>query len=147
MVELAGITIAGFGGAGPTPFGFPYEWSEAEADAILQSCLSGWEGGLDIFLSHSPPVACGLDRTCRGDHVGSGSVRRWLSLVRPRLFVCGHIHEAWGVEEVEGIPCLNAGALGEPFGQELAWTVDWGDEGPSRIALIHKTERREWPGP
>jgi Icc-related predicted phosphoesterase len=147
MVEIAGIRIAGFGGAGPAPFGFPYEWSEEEAETILRSCLSDREGKLDIFLSHSPPAACQLDRTMRGEHVGSASVRKWIDRVRPRLFVCGHIHEAWGVEEVEGVTCLNAGALGEPYGRELVWVVEWGEAGPERIVSFQKMEKREWPYP
>jgi len=146
-VEIAGMRIAGFGGAGPAHFGFPYEWSEEEADTLLKSFLSGREGKLDIFLSHSPPAGCKLDRTMRGEHVGSASVRKWIDRVRPRLFVCGHIHEAWGVEEVEGVTCLNAGALGEPCGQELVWVVEWGERGPERIFSFQKMEKREWPGP
>jgi Icc-related predicted phosphoesterase len=144
-VEIAGISIVGLGGAGPTPFGFPYEWSEKEAEAILEDCLSVWEGNLDIFLSHSPPVNCTLDRTERGEHVGSAAVRKWIERVRPRLFVCGHIHEAWGVEEVEGVPCLNAGAFGEPYGEEaLVWVVEWGERGSRRIVSLRQSEERIW---
>jgi len=144
-VGIAGISIVGFGGAGPTPFGFPYEWSEQEAEEILEGCLSGWEGNLDIFLSHSPPVNCTLDRTERGEHVGSAAVRKWLGLVRPKLFVCGHIHESWGVEEVEGVPCLNAGAFGEPYGEEaLVWVVEWDESGPERIVSVWGYAEKEW---
>jgi Icc-related predicted phosphoesterase len=144
-VGIAGINIVGFGGAGPTPFGFPYEWSENEAEAILEGCLSGWEENLDIFLSHSPPVNCTLDVTNRGEHVGSAAVRKWLACVRPKLFICGHIHEAWGVEEVEGVPCLNAGAFGEPYGEEaLAWVVEWDEAGPERIVSFRQSETKEW---
>jgi hypothetical protein len=145
VVAAAGITVAGFGGAGPTRFGFPYEWGEREADAIIEGCLSGREGSLDIFLSHSPPAGCKLDRTMSGEHVGSTSVRSWIGRLRPRLFVCGHIHEAWGVEEVEGVPCLNAGAFGEPYGRELVWIVEWGESGPELIVSIEQTKRRTWP--
>ena len=34
-------------------------------------------------------------------------------------------HDDWGVEQIEGITCLNAGALGEPFGAEIVWRVHW----------------------
>jgi Icc-related predicted phosphoesterase len=148
-VEAAGISIAGFGGAGPTRFGFPYEWSEDEADRSLARLLEG-SGPPDILLSHSPPSACALDRTVHGDHVGSTAVRSWIGRARPRLMVCGHIHEAWGVERIEDVPCLNAGGLGEPFGGALVWVVEWDEGGPARAESFRRTggrrrERRVWP--
>jgi len=146
-VEIAGIRIAGLGGAGPARFGFPYEWSEEQANTIMEDYLSGWKGDLDIFLSHSPPAGCKLDRTMHGEHVGSRAVRKWLGQLRPRLFICGHIHEAWGVEEIEGVPCLNAGALGEPYGRELVWVVEWGEAGAERIVAVQKSGEKEWASP
>jgi Icc-related predicted phosphoesterase len=148
IVEAAGLRVAGFGGAGPTRFGFPYEWSEEEADAALGSML-GATAGVDVLLSHSPPRDCALDVTYRGAHVGSAAVHEWIGKSRPRLVVCGHIHEAWGVERVEGVPCINAGAMGEPCPEELVFTVDWGEDGPVRFEALRRTgrgvERKTWP--
>ena len=122
IVEPTGLRIAGMGGAGPGRFGFPYEWDEAEASRVLDELAPG-PGLVDLVLCHTPPNDCRLDLTKRGDHVGSGAVRRFLAQARPSLFVCGHIHEAWGVEHVEGVPCLNAGSLGPPHGQDIGWIV------------------------
>jgi Icc-related predicted phosphoesterase len=133
VVEVAGLRIAGFGGAGPTPYGFPYEWTEKEANAILERLLGGEQSRVDIFLTHTPPANSALDLTYHGEHVGSPAVRKWIGLVRPHLVVCGHIHEALGLERVEGVPCLNAGAMGEPHAQELVWIVDWNGPGPARV--------------
>lgn len=150
IVEVAGLRIAGFGGAGPTPFGFPYEWSEEEAEAVLDRLL-GEAGAVDVFLSHSPPFETGLDRTRRGAFVGSAAVKRWISRARPKLFVCGHIHEAWGVEWLDGVPCVNTGALGEPYARDIVWIVDWRD-GPERIRSLCRDEsgrpdQRIWEAP
>jgi hypothetical protein len=147
VVDAAGLRIAGFGGAGPTRFGFPYEWSENEAEEALAGAFSG-AGRVDVFLSHSPPTGTGLDRTAHGSSVGSPSVGRWIRRLRPRLFVCGHIHEAWGVEWLGDVPCVNAGAFGEPYPRDLAWVVDW-DDGPARIRAFvvgedGRTRQREW---
>ena len=131
IVEIAGLRIAGFGGAGPTRFGFPYEWSEEEAELALGKLFAD-EDRVDIFLSHSPPVATTLDRTAHGSAVGSTAVKSWIGRARPKLFVCGHIHEARGIEDLGGVPCVNAGALGEPYGCEIVWVVDW-EDGPARI--------------
>ena len=59
-------------------------------------------------------------------------MRRWIARARPRLFVCGHIHESPGIERLDEVPCVNVGALGEPFGQEIAWIVEW-NAGPTSI--------------
>lgn len=147
-VEVAGLVIAGFGGAGPTRFGFPYEWSEEEADLVLAERFDD-APAIDIFLSHSPPFNSMLDRTAHGVAVGSRAVRRRLVIVRPKLFVCGHIHEAWGRQVVEGVPCVNAGAIGEPYGGELVWVVNW-KRGPERIRSVTRdaagsVAERDWP--
>ncbi|MBI4616681.1 MAG: metallophosphoesterase [Planctomycetes bacterium] len=148
VVEVAGLSVAGFGGAGPELFGFPYEWKEEEADEGLARLFGRAPPPVNIFLCHTPPRDTTLDRTRGGGHVGSTSVLHWLQVVRPRLFVCGHIHEAWGLERVRGVPCLNAGALGEPYGQEIVWRVEW-NGGPVRFESIQggtrgDPTRRRW---
>lgn len=135
LVTIGNLRLAGLGGAGPGRFGFPYEWSEAEADAALSAMFPQGAVPLDIFLSHTPPAATPLDLTAHGEHVGSHAVAGWIERLQPKLFVCGHIHEAPGLATLHGIPCLNAGSLGEPYGQEIAWWVEWND-GPVRIERL-----------
>jgi Icc-related predicted phosphoesterase len=146
---VSGFTIAGLGGAGPTPFGFPYEWSETEADASMRRALGESPPAVDILLSHTPPRSTPLDRTRRGSHVGSRTVRSWIARVRPRLFLCGHIHEAWGATTIDGVPCVNAGALGEPYPVEIVWRIAWDTNGPTSIRSVRRTsdgrvEERVW---
>jgi Icc-related predicted phosphoesterase len=136
VVEVAGLRIAGLGGAGPARFGFPYEWSEEEAETALQPLFEGAAGSVDIFLSHTPPAGT-LDRTSRGASVGSTAVARCVERAAPGLFVCGHIHESCGVASLAGVPCVNAGALGEPDAREIAWVVEWVGR-PRRIRSFGK---------
>ncbi|HKQ62890.1 MAG TPA: metallophosphoesterase [Candidatus Polarisedimenticolaceae bacterium] len=143
IVEAAQLRIAGFGGAGPDRFGFPYEWSEDEAELALEELFRA-APRLDVLLCHTPPMGTTLDPTYLGKHVGSRAVSRWIPRVRPRLFVCGHIHEAAGVELIEGIPCVNAGSLGPPFPQRIGWVVDW-ESGPARIESLQGNGWRSWP--
>ena len=148
VIILQGLRIAGLGGSGPALFGFPYEWSEEVADAVLGQMFPEPRRRLDLWLCHAPPARTRLDRTTRGEHVGSRAVARWIGVLRPRLFVCGHIHESAGLEWLDGVPCVNAGSLGEPHGREIACTVDWSD-GPARVeALVTgpdgDVERRVW---
>lgn len=132
--QIAGLRVAGLGGAGPARFGFPYEWSEEQAELALETTFDGAVEPTDIFLSHTPPAETALDRTLHGKHVGSEAVRRRIETVQPRLFVCGHIHESWGLARVHGVPCINAGALGPPAAQDIVWHVLW-DGGPARAEV------------
>ncbi len=106
--NLGPYRVHGVGGAGPARFGFPYEWGEEDIRALeIPPC--------DILISHAPPRDTSLDRTVRGEHVGSEAIRE-LALRHRGVLVCGHIHEAPGVERLGDCLCVNAGGLGEPFG-------------------------------
>ncbi len=129
-IEAAGLRVAGFGGAGPERFGFPYEWSEEHAEQVLDQIAAA--PTLDVLISHTPPAGTSLDLTTRGAHVGSRAVAAAIQRLRPRLFLCGHIHEAAGLEVIQGVPCLNAGALAPPAEQTQICLVDW-ENGPRRI--------------
>jgi len=148
-VEIAGLAVVGLGGAGPAKFGFPYEWSEPQADLALRRVIAEDGPPIDILLSHTPPRSTALDRTHRGEHVGSRAVRRWIARARPRLFVCGHIHEAWGASALDGVPCVNAGALGAPHEQEIVWRIAWNESGPAGVRSVRRcadgsVEDRAW---
>ena len=103
--SFLGMRVLGVGGA-PRAFGLPYEWEDGSLDLPRGPC--------DLVLSHAPPALTRLGMTARGKDVGSRQVRDLL-VRHPLALVCGHIHEAAGIEEVDGVPCYNAGALGGPF--------------------------------
>lgn len=109
LVTLAGATVFGLGGGGPARFGFQYEWDDAEIAAVPVP-------NVDILLSHTPPLGT-LDQANRGvappESVGSWAVRDHAN--RARVLVCGHIHEAQGVELLDTCVVVNAGSLGPPF--------------------------------
>jgi len=87
-----------------------YELSEDEiSEALTVGRGQVRESDLDVILSHPPPRDCKLDRTTRGDHVGSSAVRRMIENYRPALVVCGHIHEARGVDTIASTTVVNCG--------------------------------------
>ena len=88
-----GLRVFGLGyGVPVTPFG---DWScdltEDEAEALLSRCESA-----DILITHSPPKGVG-DTTSQGVSVGSEAIRAAIERLQPRLALCGHIHDSWGV--------------------------------------------------
>lgn len=137
VTRVADLDLAGFGGAGPALFDFPYEWTDEQAQGKLSRLFGHAPPPPDVFLCHAPPFGTRIDRLKRGVPVGSRALSEWIARLRPRLFVCGHIHEAFGLDWVDDTPCLNAGALGEPYGQEIVWTVDW-EDGPRRIECFRR---------
>jgi Icc-related predicted phosphoesterase len=107
--------------------GFPYEWSD---DMLRHRPRER----ADILLAHCPPLGATVDRTTQGKQAGSQAMRELLTEGRFELMVCGHIHEAPYAELVEGVPCVNAGALGAPFGAPQFVLVDWE---PEHIGVRH----------
>jgi len=85
-------------------FGSPYspvigKWAfqYAEADATRH-----WEAiplDTDIVITHTPPRNH-CDAGGKGHSLGCEALRRALWLIRPRLVICGHIHEGRGAERV-----------------------------------------------
>ena len=50
-----------------------------------------------MLAVHSPPHGH-VDVSSTGKHLGSEAVLRAIESRRPRLALCGHIHESWGEE-------------------------------------------------
>ena len=107
-VTLDGVGFYGLGGGVPrTPFGdWSWDFSEEQADELLAGCPTA-----GVLVSHSPPR--GAADVSRGRHLGSAAVRRAIEARRPRLVVCGHIHESGGQTAAIGeTVVVNAGPRG-----------------------------------
>ncbi len=61
----------------------------------------------DILLLHGPPYGEG-DLTIDGRHVGSPGLLERILEVKPKLVVCGHIHEAYGLHPFGDTLIVNA---------------------------------------
>lgn len=107
--EIDGRSFFGLGGGVPvTPFGpWSYDFTEDEAAELLRDLPEGV-----VLVSHSPPHGV-LDRSSRGDDLGSATVRRMIDERRPELVVCGHIHDCAGQHRTVGpTVVVNAGPRG-----------------------------------
>jgi uncharacterized protein len=104
--ERAGLRLFGLGYAVPrTPFGaWSCDLDEDEAEALLgrmRPADGAPDGAPDILIVHSPPKGV-ADRTSGGALVGSTAVRAAIERCRPRLVLCGHIHDSWGASGTIG---------------------------------------------
>jgi hypothetical protein len=59
-----------------------------------------------VFVTHVPPKGTEVDLAWNGVHIGSLEVREAVEKYKPNLVVCGHVHEARGVDRIgESIVC------------------------------------------
>lgn len=86
-----------------------YEFPEEDLDRFLAAGYAEVEGTRPLVLiAHAPPRGT-LDLTSRGLHVGSVAVRNWIERVEPDLVICGHIHEARGIDRIGKSLVVNCG--------------------------------------
>lgn len=100
----------------PSPL-WPYEWAflavnEADMKVQLRDMMIGTgqrsSGQVDVLLTHCPPHGI-LDRNnTTGEHCGSTALLELVRMMKPRLHVFGHIHEARGMLERDGTIFVNA---------------------------------------
>jgi uncharacterized protein len=102
-VEVDGVPVFGLGGGVPeTPWDWSFDLSEEEAASLLEHCPEA-----AVLVVHSPPKG----HVDKG--IGSAAVLRAIEEKRPRLAICGHVHECWGQESRIGATrVLNVGPVG-----------------------------------
>jgi len=106
--SIDGTEFFGLGAGVPiTPWEWSFDLDDEAAAEMLSSCPEG-----AVLVLHSPPRGH-CDASASGDHFGSAALLRTIETKRPRLAVCGHIHESWGCEsEVGETPVRNLGPAG-----------------------------------
>lgn len=70
--------------------------------------------GTDLLVTHGPAYGI-LDATVRGEMVGCKQLSVKIAEVKPRVHVCGHIHEARGQQELDGTHYINASVLDHKY--------------------------------
>ncbi|MBN2323898.1 MAG: metallophosphoesterase family protein [Spirochaetes bacterium] len=110
-ITVDGLLIAGLGGSLPCPAKTPNEYTESEFTERLEALRKTLPSACDLFVSHEPPLDTVCDLARGNIHVGSGSVRRFLLETSPAVNLCGHIHEAAGIDRVGTTIVANPGPL------------------------------------
>lgn len=65
---------------------------------------------VDILITHGPPHGI-LDKTERLMTVGCENLYKRVFEVKPKIHVFGHIHEGYGMREIDDVIFINASAL------------------------------------
>lgn len=106
--ELDRVTFFGLGAGIPTT---PWDWSfDLDDDAAAEQLAEVPDDA--VLILHSPPRGRS-DRDGSGNELGSPAIAAAIEDRRPRLAVCGHIHDSWGCESAIGsTPVHNLGPAG-----------------------------------
>lgn len=109
--DIEGETFFGLGAGIPiTPWDWSFDLDEAEAERALADLPDG-----AVLVVHSPPKGH-CDEAGNGMHLGSTAILSAIERTRPRLAVCGHIHESWGKTSTIGpTEVTNLGPAGTFF--------------------------------
>ena len=105
---IDGVEFYGLGAGIPvTPWDWSFDLDDEAATEQLAACPEG-----AVLVLHSPPQGH-CDASGDGTHFGSEGLLRAVEEKRPRLAVCGHIHESWGCEgRIGETPVRNLGPKG-----------------------------------
>lgn len=123
-LNLNGVSLIGLGGAPKTPFFSSFDWLESEAAEVLKTSYRSCGKGRLIVLSHAPPYETKVDETSTGIHVGCKSLRCFIEKAQPNLVVCGHVHEARGVDVIGSTMIVNPGPGCRGFYAYIEWKPD-----------------------
>jgi Icc-related predicted phosphoesterase len=111
--RLGAVGVFGVSAAPHSPLRTPYELSEDELDRRISDGFSAVrECSVKVFCPHAPPRGTSCDRLPNGEHVGSTAVRSFVDREQPDVVLCGHIHEARGVDRIGATQIVNPGPAG-----------------------------------
>ena len=103
-VTIKKIPFTGLSGTIPLPFRNRVRFFEKDLAEKAQRLIDS----KTVFVAHPPPRGS-LDRVMNRFHSGSKMVRALVEEKQPRLLICGHIHEAAGIETIGQTTVVNCG--------------------------------------
>lgn len=116
--KVGDVTFAGLGGSNLTPFNTPFELTEVEIKEELAALACNKEDRW-VLVTHAPPYGTKLDKVEAGTHVGSKSIREFIEQKQPLVSLCGHVHEARGIDQLGRTLIVNPGPISRGFAAEV----------------------------
>jgi 3',5'-cyclic AMP phosphodiesterase CpdA len=94
-------------------------WSFMRQPEALAAVYQAIPEGIDILVSHQPAFGYGDEvpdfRTGRPSHHGSRELLAAVDRVKPKVLICGHIHEGHGQFEHNGTRIFNVSVVDEHY--------------------------------
>jgi Icc-related predicted phosphoesterase len=111
----SGVTVEGIRIWGSPIQPWFYDWAfNRQRGAAIKKHWDLIPSNTDILMTHGP--AFGVhDKTTSGEKVGCVDLRETIDRVQPKLFVCGHIHEAYGMLNNGQTTFINASVVNAKY--------------------------------
>lgn len=111
----SGVTINNIKiwGSPVTPWFYNWAFNRARGEAINKH----WKlipADTDILITHGPAYGI-LDNIINGSNAGDKDLRKRIEAIKPKVHICGHIHEAYGSTKWNGTHFINATVLNESY--------------------------------
>jgi len=94
-------------------------WAFMKPREALADVYAAIPAGIDILVSHQPPFGHGdlfrHARTGAVEHLGSRELLAAIDRVRPRVVVCGHMHEGQGCFDYDGVAIYNVSVVNDQY--------------------------------
>lgn len=93
-------------------------WAFMKDPNELEPVYAAIPDDVDILVSHQPPYGYGDQVPTAGgrvDHLGSRELLAAIRRAKPRLVICGHVHEAHGRSEFNGTIIHNVAVVDEQY--------------------------------
>jgi Icc-related predicted phosphoesterase len=100
-------------GSPVTPWFHNWAFNRRRGDAIRKH----WElipTDTNLLITHGPVFGF-LDTVINEQHVGCQDLLRRVLVIKPKVHLCGHIHESYGAIKRSGIRFINACTLNEGY--------------------------------
>jgi Icc-related predicted phosphoesterase len=111
----SGVTINGINIWGSPISPWFYDWAfNRHRGAPIKKHWDMIPTNTDVLITHSPVFGI-LDYTISGMRVGCEDLLLKVEELRPKYHICGHIHEAYGMQEKDGTTFINASVLNEKY--------------------------------
>lgn len=85
---------------------------------------------IDILITHGPALGI-LDETELEDRCGCPYLYKQIQKIQPKLHICGHIHEGYGIDYLNKTLCVNAAIMNvdyEPVNKPIRVIIDGSHE-------------------
>ena len=94
-------------------------WAFMKARPDLAQVYAAIPDGIDILVSHQPPLGHGDRHHPPGaeeaEHLGNPDLLAAIDRIKPRVVICGHIHGGHGRFDYNGTPIYNVSVVDDSY--------------------------------
>jgi len=101
-IKISGYVFLGYGEGG-------FALSDPEFRKLARRWYGEYQKEKVVLVTHAPPFGTTTDRVEKR-HVGNKDIRNFIERIKPKLAICGHIHDTAGkVDKVGETNVINPG--------------------------------------